>query len=87
MRRYSPCRCPELSYLKPVSTSEIKESIDQMTDEERFFASAYLQHLAQQRDPAHGAMLSERMKRMDEGKKVSLEQAQRIHQALETEGL
>jgi len=70
-----------------VSITEIKASIDRMTDEERFFAAAYLQHRAQANDPAYQALLSERMKRMDGGEKVTLEQAQRIHQALESEGL
>ena len=58
-----------------------------MTDEERFFAAAYLHHRAQERDAAYNTMLSERMKRMDEGRKITLDQAQRIHQALEAEGL
>ena len=58
-----------------------------MTDEERFFAAAYLQHRAQERDPSYQILLAERMKRMDSGQKVTLEQAQRIHAALEAEGL
>ncbi len=58
-----------------------------MTDEERFFAAAYLQHRAQERDPVYQAILQERMKRMDAGHKVTLEQVERIHQALEAEGL
>jgi hypothetical protein len=70
-----------------VSITEIKASIDRMTDEERFFAAAYLQHRAQANDPAYQALLSERMKRMDAGQKVGLDQAQRIHEALESEGL
>jgi hypothetical protein len=70
-----------------VSIAEIKASIDRMTDEERFFAAAYLQHRAQANDPAYQGLLSERMKRMDAGQAVTLEQAQRIHDALEAEGL
>jgi hypothetical protein len=70
-----------------VSITEIKASIDLMTDEERFFAMAYLQHRAQASDPAYQGLLSERMKLMDAGHKVTLEQAQRIHEALEAEGL
>jgi len=58
-----------------------------MTDQERFFAAAYLQHVAQSRDPAYQAMLGQRLKRMDAGRGVTLEQAWRIHQALEAEGL
>ena len=70
-----------------MSIAEIKASIDRMTDEERFFAAAYLHHRAQANDPAYQTMLSERMKRMDDGQKVTFEQAQRIHEALEAEGL
>lgn len=70
-----------------MSIAEIKDSIDRMTDEERFFAAAYLQHRAQASDPTYQSLLSERMKRMDAGQKVTLEQAQRIHEALEAEGL
>ena len=70
-----------------MSIAEIKASIDRMTDEERFFAAAYLQHRAQANNPAYQALLSERMKRMDAGQKVTLEQAQRIHEALDAEGL
>jgi hypothetical protein len=70
-----------------MSITEIKASIDRMTDEERFFAAAYLQHHAQVGDSAYQALLSERMKRMDAGQKVTLEKAQSIHEALEAEGL
>jgi hypothetical protein len=70
-----------------VSTSEIRASIDSMTDEERFFAAAYLQHRAQEREPQYASMLTERMELMESGKKIPLEQAKRIHRALETEGL
>ena len=70
-----------------MTTAEIKASIDKLTDEERFFAAAYLQHRAQEHDPSYQTVLAERMDRMDSGKKVTLEQAQRIHQTLESEGL
>jgi hypothetical protein len=70
-----------------MSTSDIKANIDQMTEDERFFAAAYLQHIAQANDPAYQTTLAERMKRMDAGRKVTLEQAHRIHDMLESEGL
>jgi hypothetical protein len=69
-----------------VSTSDIKANIDQMTDEQRFFAAAYLQHLAQENDPAFQVTLAERLKRMDGGHKVTLEQTRRVHDVLEAEG-
>jgi hypothetical protein len=58
-----------------------------MTEEERFFAAAYLRHRAQEGESTYTSILTERMQRMDGGQKVSLEQVQRIHQALEAEGL
>jgi hypothetical protein len=73
--------------LDRVSTVEIKASIDRMTDEERFFAAAYLHHLTQSNDPAYQMLLTERVQRMDAGRKLTLDQAQRVHVALEAEGL
>ena len=70
-----------------MTTAAIRKHIDEMTDEERFFAAAYLQHVSQTRDPAYQAMLGQRLKRMAAGQAVSLEQAWRIHRALEAEGL
>jgi hypothetical protein len=69
-----------------VSTREIKATIDQMTEDERFFAAAYLHHLAQSGDAAYRAKLGTRMNRMEAGQKFSLEQAERLHAALEAEG-
>ena len=66
--------------------AEIKSSIDQMSDEERFYAAAYLQHLAQERDPSYKATLTERLDRIDSGAKVSLDQANRAHRDLEDQG-
>ena len=69
-----------------MSRSEIKASIDRMTDEERLFAAAYLHHRGRKRNPAYRPMLSLRMERMDKDHKVILKQAKRIHSALEAEG-
>jgi hypothetical protein len=70
-----------------VSNSKIKTSIDQMSEDERFLAAAYLQRLSQERDRAYGQVLAERLTSTNEGRKVSLEQVRRIHDALENEGL
>jgi hypothetical protein len=70
-----------------MSTAEIKSGIDRMSDGERFFAAAYLQHLAQSGDAVYQALLTERLQRMEAGKKVTREQLLRVQQALETEGL
>jgi hypothetical protein len=69
-----------------MSLAEIKSSIDQMTEEERFYAAAYLQHLAQERDPSYQAALTERVDRMSSGAKVSFEQVRQAHNDLESQG-
>jgi hypothetical protein len=61
--------------------------IDRMSEDERFFAAAYLRHLAQVDDPVYQNVLAERLDRMELGKKVGLEQLRRVHEALEGEGL
>jgi hypothetical protein len=66
---------------------DLKKTIEELTAEERFFAMAYLKHLSQADDPAHRAMLGERMRRMDQGTKFTFEQAERLHDALSNEGL
>ncbi len=58
-----------------------------MTQDERFFAASYLTVLMHGDDPEYRAMLAERMKRMDAGKKVSFEQALSAHAGLEAKGL
>lgn len=73
--------------LSPMSMVEVRTQIDRMTDEERWFAAAYLQHLLLAEDPEHQRRLSEAMARMDAGRKFTLEQAERIHAALEAEGI
>jgi hypothetical protein len=70
-----------------MSLTEIRNTIDRMTEEERFFAAAYLKHLAEVNDPVRQSMLGERMRRMEEGKKFSIDQIQRIHETLTTERL
>lgn len=57
-----------------------------MTEDERFFAAAYLRHLFLSADPAHQAKLKERMDRMDHGAAGSLDKAERLDEALRREG-
>jgi hypothetical protein len=61
----------------------IREQIDAMSDEDRFFAAAYLQHLANEQDEERQTRLESRMNRMDSGKKVALDQLVNVHQKLE----
>ncbi|WP_395740358.1 hypothetical protein [Prosthecobacter sp.] len=70
-----------------MTPTETKHQIDAMSDEDRFFAAAYLEHLSHAKDAAYRLSLSERMRRMDSGKKVSLEQLEGLHLALEPEGV
>jgi hypothetical protein len=58
-----------------------------MSDEDRFFAAAYLQHLANEQDEERQTRLESRMNRMDSGKKFTLDQLVDVHQKLESQGL
>lgn len=53
-----------------MTIAEFKTSIDQLTDEERFFAAAHLGHRAQKRYSACQSMRADRMNRMAVGKKL-----------------
>ena len=81
------CEKNQKPHLRAMTTTHIREQIDAMSDEDRFFASAYLQHLGNESDPQHKATLAARMTRMDEGHKFSLDQLVDVHQQLERQGL
>lgn len=68
----------------PMTTTHIRELIDAMSDEDRFFAAAYLQHLGNDSDAQRKATLEARMTRMDSGRKFSLEQLVEMHPQMET---
>lgn len=70
-----------------MSLVEVKRIVDEMSQEERLLFAAYLHHRLRANDPANRADLEERMRRTEAGNKVTLEQAWRLHRALETEGL
>ncbi len=80
-------RTGAILYASRMSTAEIKTSIERMTEDERFFASAYLHHLARANDPTYQSLLGHRMQRMDDGKKLTLKQATHVHRELEAERL
>ena len=69
-----------------MSVADVKHQIDQMTADERFYVAAYLQHLANEDDPEYHAEVSKAERRMDAGKKVSLEELTSRHQALKNLG-
>ena len=70
-----------------MSTAEIKHTLEQLSSEERFFAASYLTVLMHRDDPDYRALLTERMERMDAGKKVAFEELLRAHTELEAKGL
>ena len=73
-------------YASFMSLAEVKQQIDQMTEEERFYVAAYLQHLANEKDPAHRSELADADRRMDAGRKVSFEELAARHKELERTG-
>ncbi|HAK05936.1 MAG TPA: hypothetical protein DCO65_01470 [Spartobacteria bacterium] len=70
-----------------MSTAEIKQTIEGMSDEERFFAASYLGVLIRREDPDYRRALGERLDRIAHGSKLTLDQAVKTHAALESEGL
>lgn len=73
-----------------MTATQVKQQIDAMSDEDRFLAAAYLEHLSNEKDAAYRMNLAERMQRMqrmDAGQKASLDQLERLHNALEREGM
>ena len=70
-----------------MSAAEIRATIDQMGDEERFVAAAYLHHLTQAENTEYRSRLAARLDCMDTGQKVTQEQLLRAHGALEEAGL
>jgi hypothetical protein len=55
-----------------MTPTEIKQLIDAMSDEDRFLAAAYLEHLANTKDEVHRMTLAKRMLRMDTGRKAPI---------------
>ena len=70
-----------------MTTTEVRQQIDDMSEEDRFFASAYLLHLSNEKDEDRQSRLEARMNRMDSGQKFILEQLEDVHQRLESQGL
>ena len=70
-----------------MTTSQVRQQIDAMSDEDRFIASAYLMHLANEHDAERPVVLEKRMNRMEAGQKFTLEQLADVHQRLESQGL
>ena len=70
-----------------MSTLEIKRTAENLTAEERVYLAAYLKHLARVDTPAYQAELTRLNNEIDTGKRFTLAQVQRLHEALQAEGL
>lgn len=70
-----------------MTTTEVRQQIDAMSEEDRFFASAYLQHLANENDEERKSRLAGRLDRLEQGKGVDLDQLKSLHESLAANGL
>lgn len=69
-----------------MSVAQVTQTIAHMTEDEQFYVAAFIQHLVDERDPNHAAAMAAANQRMDEGKKVSLEELVERHEALQRQG-
>ena len=70
-----------------MSTTELKQTLEHLSPEDRFFATAYLHHLAQSSDAAWKQEMEGTQEAMDAGRKFNLKQVQEMHDALAERGL
>ena len=69
-----------------MSLAEIKETIAEMSVEERLEVAALIAHLNRAEDPEYQAELDQRMSAMDTGRKNSAETLEKRHQDLLDQG-
>ncbi len=70
-----------------MSTAEIRDTLDRLTADERFFAAAYLHHLTQSSDAAWRQQMESTQLDMDSGRKFSLDRVRVLHESLSAQGL
>jgi hypothetical protein len=63
-----------------MSLAEIKREINSMTPDEREELAVYLKYIELQNDLLFREQLTESMRRMDRGEKISAEEVLRVHQ-------
>lgn len=68
-----------------MSLAEVKNAIDQLSDEERFYLQSYLQD-GMPENEAWRSEMSRRLDEMDAGKKFTSEQVETLIRQLESEG-
>jgi hypothetical protein len=69
-----------------MSVLELKRQIERWDAEERCFAAAYLRHLSRKETLANQMELTDGMAEFEEGRSFTLEQVERLHEALRAEG-
>ena len=69
-----------------MSAVELKTQIEGWDAEERCFAAAYLRHLARKNSLVNQMELESLMEEFETGKSFSLDQVERLHEALSAEG-
>jgi hypothetical protein len=69
-----------------MSLTELKETITELSAEDRREIAAHLAHLGQVDDSDYQAELDRRMSRMDAGQKISAETLEKLHQSLLDQG-
>lgn len=69
-----------------MSSADLKNEIGKWDEEERAFAEAYLKHLRRRNLLSNQTDLESGMREFDEGRSFSIEQVEKMHEALKTEG-
>ena len=69
-----------------MSFAELKEQVAELTVEERFKLSAFLAELGQEKEADFREEVDRRMKAMDAGAKVTMEQFEERHRKQQAEG-
>ena len=69
-----------------MSVPELKSQIERWDAEERCFAAAYLRHLSRKDTVSNQIELHSAMAEFEEGRSFTLEQVERLHEALRAEG-
>ena len=70
-----------------MSSTDLIETANSLTANQRVFLAAYLKHLGRKNDPAYQSELRRLNQEIDDGKKISFEQARRLHRKLKAQGL
>ena len=70
-----------------MTTEQLKQTIDGLTDEERIFAAAYLKAQSLVKNPAWVGEIQRRKSEMDQGHNLSADSVKELHQGLTERGL